>query len=462
MGSDPMIKKKQQAKSRRFGATSSPSPSSNSSRDAALRAAERDTQILTQQPTRDITPSVSTSATMHSTQPVTPKARPAQKSKPACHKFFCFICVALGLLVLSAGGVAIWYFCFHHQPEKVMLDALNQLGQADAVVLQGSASIMSRTDNQTVADIDFVSTPDTPGMVSADLSLHLPTSAQDNTSATTIQLQLNSVADQDGITYLQIGGLTQLLEDIPTAELSPEELTVIETYQAMLETIDNEWWQISIPDLINQLELEPTSTQAFQDFYGCLWDLAQTDYRALFAALYQQHPFLQISENPTSTDAGYTSYLATVDFEQLADFLNQIPVTDAAEAYFACYNDISGIEDTLSATDFDELTAEELSADFPDDLAIEFEISNLSHQLRQFRLEWPLNEQFTLQLEAEVAYQSAIITIPDAYRPVTDLIDELSEFTVYLLGYSYSSTQPEIIDQSLDIIIDEENYEPLY
>ena len=473
MGSDPMIKKPHQPNSQPHQQAR---PRAGSSRDAALRAAERDTRSLTGQ-----TPAATTSPadvapalaeTVSSSEAAVPqpashpapaqpvKSRPSQAAKPAksaCRKLFCALCLVLALVLLSAGGVAIWYFGFHHQPEQAVLDAFDGLGRADGIALQGDAEVSSLTDPaQTIATLDFVAAPEAPA-----------------STAPNLQLQLNTVTDDAGVTYLQLGGLTELLANVPTTELSPEELTLLENYRATLEAIDNEWWQISVTDLIDSLELEPTASQAFHEFYGCLWDLAQTNYRALFAALYQQHPFLQISERTTESEtsltatAGSTVYVATIDFDQLAAFLNQIPTTDAAEAYFACYNNISGLEETLDATDFNELTADELRESLPGNLTVELEISNWSHQLRQFSLNWQPNDQLQVAVTAEVAYQSAIVTIPDAYRPLTDLIDELSEFIVVTVSPSSDPTlsDPLYSDplyDSSDLLITEEIYEPVY
>ena len=477
MGSDPMIKKPHQPNSQPHQQSR---PRAGSSRDAALRAAERDTRSLTgQTPTAtaspaDVAPAPSTKS--HPAQPI--KSHPSQTTQPAksaCRKLFCALCLVLALVLLGAGGIAIWYFGFHHQPEQAVLDAFDQLGRADGIALQGDAEVSSLTDPaQTIATLDFVAAPGAPGMLSADLAF-FPTTSSDAATSTTpnLQLQLNTVTDDAGVTYLQLGGLTELLASAPTAELSPEELTLLENYRATLETIDNEWWQISVTDLIDSLELEPTTSQTFHEFYGCLWDLAQTNYRALFAALYQQHPFLQISERTTESEisltatAGSTVYVATIDFDQLAAFLNQIPTTDAAEAYFACYNNISGLEETLDATDFNELTADELRESLPGDLAVELEISNWSHQLRQFSLNWQPNDQIQVAVTAKVAYQSAIVTIPDTYRPLTDLVDELSEFIVVTISPSNDPTlsDPLYSDplyDSSDLLITEEIYEPVY
>ena len=472
MGSDPMIKKPHQPNSQPHQQSR---PRAGSSRDAALRAAERDTQSLTgQTPTATASPADAApapSAKSHPAQPV--KSHPGQTTQPAksaCRKLFCALCLVLALVLLSAGGIAIWYFGFHHQPEQAVLDAFDQLGRADGIALQGDAKVSSLTDPaQTIATLDFVAAPAAPGMLSADFTFFPTTSSGGATSATpNLQLQLNTVTDDAGVTYLQLGGLTELLASAPTAELSPEELTLLENYRATLETIDNEWWQNSVTDLIDSLELEPTTSQTFHEFYGCLWDLAQTNYRALFAALYQQHPFLQISERTTESEtsltatAGSTVYVATIDFDQLAAFLNQIPTTDAAEAYFACYNNISGLEETLDATDFNELTADELRESLPGDLAVELEISNWSHQLRQFSLNWQPNDQLQVAVTAKVAYQSAIVTIPDTYRPLTDLVDELSEFIVVTISPSNDPTLSDPLYDSSDLLITEEIYEPVY
>lgn len=493
MGSDPMIKKPHQPNSQPHHKSRS---RAGSNRDAALRAAERDTRSLvgptptaTTSPA-DVTPAPSVAATPVETvsssetaapqpashpapaQPV--KSRPSQAAKPAksaCHKLFCAICVLLGLILLSAGGIAIWYFGFHHQPEKAVLDAFNQLGEAENLVLEGGGAVLnSGESNQTIASFNFISAPDTPGLLSTDLTL-FPPAPQDDTAASSaapLDLQLNAVVGEDGVPYLQISGLADLFASLP-ADLSPEALAYLEPYRALFETVDNEWWQFSLDDFVTSLELDPTATQAYHEFYGCLWDLYQTDYRALFAALYRQHPFLQIqtSEEVTSTsdsfilaEPGSTTYVATIDFGELAAFLNQIPTTDAAESYFACYNNISGIEEALDATDFDEVSADELRDALPGDLQIELVISNWSHQLQAFQVTLRQESEFVFSLGANLSYQAATVTLPTSYRPLADLVDELSEF-LYSFAYVTQSLDPSSQTTS-DVVITEETYAPTY
>ena len=486
MGSDPMMKQPHQPKPRRTAG------STGSSRDAALRAATRDTRSLLAAPadtTRSAQPpasseppkaSASPEPSKLTTSPTSPelsKPSPSPESskshKSAGRKIFCTLCVLLGLILLGLGGLAIWYFGFHHQPETAFFDALAQLADADSVTLQGGASITSHSDGDTNAAVtlDFVATPETPGMFSGTLALMSPVSSGAfTTGSSSPKFQINSVTDDDGITYLQLSGLADWLANLPTAELTPEQLSLIDSYRATLETIDNEWWQISVTDFIDSLELDPYVSGVYHDFYGCLWDLSQTNYRALFAALYRQHPFLQLTESEAASgaydtyyiaDAGSTAYTATINFEELAAFLNQIPTTDAAESYFACFNNIEGIEETLDATDLNEITAAELQEALPGELKVEFIISNWDHQLQAFAIDYRPSDELTLSVSAKLAYQSAIITIPESYRPTTDLVDELTEFTFATIMLNSVISSDPTLDQS-EIIINEEIYEPTY
>ena len=485
MGSDPMMKQPHQPKPRRTAG------STGSSRDAALRAATRDTRSLlaapadttrSAQPTASSEPpksSMSSEPPKSTTSPASPelsKPNPSPESskppKSAGRKIFCTLCVLLGLILLGLGGLAIWYFGFHHQPETALFDALAQLADVDSVTLQGGASITSQSEDNmsTIATLDFVATPEAPGMFSGTLALTPPADQDVSAISDHPKFQINSVTDDHGITYLQLSGLADWLANLPTAELTPEQLSLIDSYRATLEIIDNEWWQISVTDFIDSLELDPYVSGVYHDFYGCLWDLSQTNYRALFAALYRQHPFLQLTESEAASgaydtyyiaDAGSTAYTATINFEELAAFLNQIPTTDAAESYFACFNNIEGVEETLDATDFNEVTAAELQEALPGELKVEFIISNWDHQLQAFAIDYRPSDELTFSVSAKLAYQSAIITIPESYRPATDLVDELTEFTFATLMLNAAISSDPTLDQS-EIIINEEIYEPTY
>ena len=120
MGSDPMIKKPHQPNPQPHQQSR---PRAGSSRDAALRAAERDTRSLVgQTPTAttspaDVAPAPSAAAapaeTVSSSETAAPqqashpaptqsaKSRPSQAAKPAksaCRKLFCALCLVLALV----------------------------------------------------------------------------------------------------------------------------------------------------------------------------------------------------------------------------------------------------------------------------------------------------------------------------------------------------------------------------
>lgn len=369
------------------------------------------------------------------------KLQPEKKS----HKTPIILGIILAILVLIGAGFFAWYFCFYSQPEKVISDAVDDLLSADNIVFDGAAIFTPAADEDSALEqieVDFDSAANQAPASSTTVTLKF---VFENSE---LSVEIGSVQVKDGVAYLRVSGILDTLERAGLTEALQEEARV---FFDTLEIIDGEWWEISVTDLIDEFELEDETTNQLKATYECAYKAINDGYRAEFAELYREHSFMQLSrvqklEFPQESNyqdvvanAGSTYYQVAFDYGELANFINALPESDIAEKLYACVND-NLLDSDASAQDFDEVSADELKEAFPEDTRIYFEISNWCHQLKTIVMQLAdvdLAVNLGLKIHQD---QQAVITVPDSYRPITELVDEIMEMTVNLLYIQQAGT----------------------
>lgn len=367
------------------------------------------------------------------------------QSEKRSHKTPIILGIILAILVLIGAGFFAWYFCFYSQPEKVISDAVDDLLSADNIVFDGAA-IFTPAMNEDSAleqiEVDFDSAANQAPASSTMVTMKF---VFENSE---ISLEIGSVQVKDGVAYLRVSGILDALERAGLTEALQEEARV---FFDTLEIIDGEWWEISVTDLIDEFELEDETTNQLKATYECAYKAINDGYRAEFAELYREHSFMQLSrvqklEFPQESNyqdvvanAGSTYYQVAFDYEELANFINALPESDIAEKLYACVNG-NLLDSDASAQDFDEVSTDELKEAFPEDTRIYFEISNWCHQLKTIVMQLA-DEDLAVNLGLKIHQdQQAVITVPDSYRPITELVDEIMEMTVNLLYIQQAGT----------------------
>ncbi len=367
------------------------------------------------------------------------------QSEKRSHKTPIILGIILVILVLIGAGFFAWYFCFYSQPEKVISDAVDDLLSADNIVFDGAAIFTPATNEDSALEqieVDFDSAANQAPASSTTVTMKF---VFENSE---ISLEIGSVQVKDGVAYLRVSGILDALERAGLTEALQEEARV---FFDTLEIIDGEWWEISVTDLIDEFELEDETTNQLKATYECAYKAINDSYRAEFAELYREHSFMQLSrvqklEFPQESNyqdvvanAGSTYYQVAFDYEELANFINALPESDIAEKLYACVND-NLLDSDASAQDFDEVSADELKEAFPEDTRIYFEISNWCHQLKTIVMQLA-DEDLAVNLGLKIHQdQQAVITVPDSYRPITELVDEIMEMTVNLLYIQQAGT----------------------
>lgn len=339
--------------------------------------------------------------------------------------------VVVGALVLMLAGFAIWFFAFYSNPDKVMLDGVNNLFRAPNVSLDGGGSITLRegdTDDAVQMVILNLTSSSSQLPNATDVSL-LITFADEKS----VNLQLGTVQLTDGVIYLRVSGI---MDSVRSMGLESDAENEMEELFSALETIDGEWWRISVRDALEDISGSREVADLYDGIYNCALEASTRDHSQTLIDLYKQNKFIAVTPvKKIASGDGYTDYTAQswhklyeidLDKKALADFLNAIPDTAMAEEMYTCYNNIMAEYNSgaaqINAADFDEISASDI--DIPEDLHLYAEISQFGHQIRSL---WAYVDDDTWQnsFAVTLGYQETTVSAPSEYRDITELFEEL-------------------------------------
>ncbi len=371
------------------------------------------------------------------------------------------IAALIVFVVLALGGVgfAIWYYVCYNNSENVAYSAVENFLRADNIVTQGSMTFKTKTSS---VDED----PLTVMLTLNSSASSLPNSSElwllvSTDSATAddlaIKAKLGTVQLADGVIYFKAEQLLDTVDRYLAAyNVDLDQFGEIgDLVYDFIETFDGEWWRISLPELMDALEVPEKEAKPIEDFYSCTINALQKDHSEEFTKLYSDHRFLKIERSTTPASAsGSTEYVATLDFDHLANFLNAVPETAAAESFYTCYNDYLDAapqdsildERKISPEEFRELSADELANSSLKDISIDLEITDFGHQLQvaDFRYE---NDDYEVAVSLGFEYKPAeSVTAPENYRPFTDLVDEVIELSIQILSTIFEDSDLTIDD----------------
>lgn len=355
--------------------------------------------------------------------------------------------IILCVLTLVASVAAIWFFVCYNQPDRAAFDAIEQTVQAKSIVTTGNLVIWEKTDSdieQISLNLNSSST-NLPNTTSVTMSVQFA-----NSSA--LSLQLGTAMMKDGVIYLQIAGVMDAIKTLGIDRNTQDEFAKV---FSTLEVIDNEWWRISVPDVISSLELAPTQADGFNQLYTCVVDALNQNHGAEIAKLYSAYRFMQVQpvnralakteDAAYHPAAWYDLYEVTIDKTRLANFINALPDSATAEGFYNCYNNVmkklGDTESSLSSSDINEISTDDI--EIPEGLHIYLEISRLNHNLRSVHL-YADNDEHTIEGAFLFNYQDFTVSEPKNYRPITELVDELSELIVALINGANDGTDGEL------------------
>ncbi len=107
-------------------------------------------------------------------------------------------------------------------------------------------------------------------------------------------MQVSTVFMRDGVIYIQF---SDLVESIEKLKLDQDTKDALSLYLDTIEVIDNEWWQISIPDIIDSLELESMQSNSIKEVYSCVVEAMDSDISGEMARFYGANKFCKLNKS---------------------------------------------------------------------------------------------------------------------------------------------------------------------
>lgn len=357
------------------------------------------------------------------------------------------VSIIVAVLVVVLGGLALWFCLWYSNPEQVAYDAMQNLFKAENVGLEGGFVITNPSQDDALQTIffEFDSAANRlPASASAKVTFIFNPEVVEGDPR--VSIEVKNIIMQDGVLYLQFAGL---MDSINSLELDEDTRAEMEVYLQTLEVIDNEWWRISLPELLETMEVPEEQSNAVTEVYGCAVQAMNGDMSGEMATIYKQNRFIKVETSKrlepeedsgaSEIAAGHKAYELTLDKAKLADFVNQLPETETAQEFFACYNRVAekyGGE-TIDSDDIDEIDADDVDWPESDNVRVFLEISQWGHQLRSAHVYAYDDDGESVGSGAVLfKYDAVTVSAPESYRPITELFEELAEMFVQLFSMS--------------------------
>lgn len=351
-------------------------------------------------------------------------------AQPTCtcsNKVGIIVGIALGAIIAALLVFAGVWAHVYTSPAKVASDAMNKLFSAENVALDGSILLESTNQDSELRELIVFFDSASTSLPSAT-HVAIRGALEDETQ---ISIDVGTVQMQDGVIYLQLNGIIDTL-----TEFGIEEDDLGWIYEAV-EVIDNEWWRIDMREIATALEFDQEDAKRLEDLQSCIAQEMDNDIRSELGSLYRSNDFIdlvKVDEVRFEDGSTYgksfsdTSYYSLVpDYHKMAGFVNGLPDLNTVKRLNQCVQDnYPGTE--LSTDDFNEVTASELERALDGSAKTEvfLEISKWGHELKHL-VARIADEDAIATINLSFTYQEAKVSAPDSYRPITELVDELTE-----------------------------------
>lgn len=355
--------------------------------------------------------------------------------------------VVFGLLLVGGIGFAIWFFAVYQNPQNIAFDAIDKFLSAPSVQTNGKVDFRTKNDegeNYISFSIELSNkSKNLPNSTTAGLTISEVTESGSVVDDHTVDIDLGTAIMSDGVIYFQVANLKDSVDKIFTDQALTEDAFGAAIYD-VIETVDGEWWRISIPEVVDELDLG-SSAEPIKDLYSCVIDASKKDHSDQIAGYYRAHQFVNVEKTDEIGDAnkGNTYYKVDLNYDNLAGFLNEMPNSDLTGDILVCVNDYAEATggETVSKDEAEEITADDLKKDLPEDLNIYLQISDFGHQLETVSFNSKSDGEYDFTGAFSFTYESAEVKAPENYRPVSELVEEivniLSAYMTFTPDYGY-------------------------
>ena len=452
-------------------------PSSDNTKTTAASTQGASTQTVATEPVVTVveTPSAPAPETMPATDAATGApvdtvviVKPPKKKKTG---LIIGIIIAV-LLVLGGIGFGIWYFAVYQNPDKVVFDAVNNLITAKNVSPHGAFTGTIPASNGYKVELTVTTESASrylPNESSVWVMVDVRDTSGDSALDDALKLNIGTIQMADGVIYLKLDHLSETLDQIlpnifphtdcgPLQDCLPDDNPIEDALYEIAELIDGEWWQISLSDILDEVDyLEDWQADAVEELYACALDAMNADNSQELSLLYSRNRFIDVKElaKVDSYPTGTTAYSVSLNYDALANFLNAAQHSSSTTAFYDCYNaaidraakraddyyyDAEDFEDLkISADDLENVSASDLKKYLPADTEIIFYVEPWGHALREIEIRLDASEEHPALLSVAFDYDAKTVDAPSEYRPITELFEEIGEIAYELYFDDFDS-----------------------
>jgi len=356
------------------------------------------------------------------------KQSTTQSAKKKSRKGLIALIVTLLIIILAAAGAAIWYFVFYSNPERVVFDAVDGFLKRDTIVSEGIVNGEVKLSSNKILIVAGLNSKSAG--ISSENTIDTKVSFLDEDgellSEHQYELEASGIMMKDGVIYFRIGKLLETFEaalddaSIDLEDLNDDMLAVRE----IIEEVDNEWWQVNVPDIIDEIVSDPEEAQSSKDFYACLIDVANSgSAKKDVIAAYEQNRFFNIGK--ATAQGNVTEYDVSLDYEKLANFYNTMTDSETSHEIKNCAKKLKGVSDAEIDAENDPVTVADLEANFRNIDSFTLTISNLGHELKGISYE--ISDKDEVKFVGAFSFEHPAVTIesPESYRPVSELVEQI-------------------------------------
>lgn len=372
--------------------------------------------------------------------------------------------IAIIAVLLIGGGVFATVYAIYNQPANIIASSLNNLINADQVEIDGSINLAFQDSG--ITSIESIS-----------LNFDDRVTGLSNTTAATFNVNFNNginapavefgeVMLSDGVLYIEASGLKDFYDEVfrdnikntlMEQALYSYQTTTVDCYNIdntakytecleasyslvdidpatksavsdnidqildqidkIISSIDGQWIEISIDDVLNSemlANIDLSTRQTISDSYKCTINTINqhSSYSDEISDLYTKNSFVDM------TAANDSFYNISFNADNLASFLNAIPSTKFANDLAKCY-DTTIPNDTVNIT---HDNANDMLEYLPH-ISAKFD-GFLDHRLTDLKIS-EQNEYYSIDADLKFSYpNNIVISAPSNSRPVMDVVTE--------------------------------------
>ena len=369
--------------------------------------------------------------------------------------------VSILIVLLIGGGAFAAAYIINNQPANIIMSALGNFFNSEQVAVDGSIDLALQDSEELGVESLSIDFDEKNSGLSSNTTATLNVNFSNGASA--LAIEFGEVMLNNGVLYIEASGLKDFYDqafrdNIKTTLINQalygyqsnsfddcyitddteevkcvEEITIDPDTEAavsqaideilnqigkIIDSIDGEWIEISIDDIMNSemFATTPSNTrQALTDSYKCTTDTLNqiSNYSSEFSDLYSQNPFIDMTAGNDSF------YNISFDSTKLAGYLNGTSNTKFANDLASCFN--ANIYDTTSNITADDVA--EILQYLPQ-ISAKFD-GIFDHHLTELKMT-EQNDYYSLTSDLKFSYPDNVtIVAPPNSRPLMDVVNEV-------------------------------------